>query len=55
MLQVRENLISLRQWSGGGAAQLRTLEGALVAKNALRWQECFVSHSMKVLGLYYQL
>jgi len=25
MLQVRENEISLRKWSAGGAAQLRTL------------------------------
>jgi len=32
MLQVRKNEISLRQWSGGGAAQLCTLEGTLVAK-----------------------
>ena len=30
MLQVRENEILLRQWSGG-TAQLRTLEGTLVA------------------------
>jgi len=29
--------ISLRKWS----AQLRTLEGVLVAKNALCWQQCF--------------
>jgi len=29
--------ISLRQWS----AQLRTLEGVLVAKNAVCWQQCF--------------
>jgi len=28
-LQVRENAISLRIWSGGATAQLRTLEGAL--------------------------
>jgi len=26
MLQVRENEISLREWSAGGTAQLRTLE-----------------------------
>jgi len=32
MLQVRKNEISLRQWSGGGTAQLRTLEGTFVAK-----------------------
>jgi len=30
--------ISLRKWSDGGA-QLRTLEGALIAKNALCWQQ----------------
>jgi len=35
--------------------QLRTLEGTLVAKFVLCWQECFFSHSIKVRGLYYQL
>jgi len=29
--------ISLRKWAGG-TAQLRTLEGALIAKYALCWQ-----------------
>jgi len=29
MLQVRENEISLREWSAGGTAQLRTLEVTL--------------------------
>jgi len=32
--------ISLRRWSGG-TADLRTLVGALVAKNAFCWQQCF--------------
>jgi len=32
--------ISLCKWPGGGA-QLRTLEGALIAKNELCWQQCF--------------
>jgi len=54
MLQVRENEISLRQWTGG-TAQLRTLKGIFVAKNALCWQQYFFSHSRKVRGLYYQL
>ena len=27
---MRENVISLRKWSGGSAAQLRTLAGTLV-------------------------
>jgi len=40
MLQVCAE-ISLRKWSGG-TAQLRTLEGALIAKNALCWQQCFI-------------
>ena len=31
MLQVRENEISQRKWSGGGTAQLRALEGTLPA------------------------
>jgi len=31
MLQVRENKISLRKWSGGATAQLRTFEGTLFA------------------------
>jgi len=53
MLQVRKNEISLRQWSGG-SAQLRTLEGTLVAKFVLCWQQCFLSHSIKVRGLCYQ-
>jgi len=53
MLQVRKNEISLRQWCGG-AAQLWTLEGTLVAKYALCWQQCFFSHSVKVRGLCYQ-
>jgi len=36
--------ISLCKWSGG-TAQLRSLEGALIAKNALCWQQCFfVTH-----------
>jgi len=34
MLQVRENEISLRIWSGG-AAYLRALEGTLVGPNLL--------------------
>jgi len=45
MLQVRENEISLRKWSGG-TAHLRTLEKTLVAKNALCWQQCFFKHNM---------
>jgi len=32
--------ISLRRWSGG-TAQMRTLEGALIAKNTLCCQQCF--------------
>jgi len=32
--------ISLRKWSGG-TAHLCTSEGALVAKNAFYWQQCF--------------
>jgi len=32
MLQVRENEISLRRWSGG-ASQLRTLAGTLAGRN----------------------
>jgi len=32
--------ISLRKWSGG-SAHLRTFRGALVAKTALCWQQCF--------------
>jgi len=35
--------VLLRKWFGG-TAQLRTLEGALVAKNALCWRQCF-THS----------
>jgi len=47
---VRKNEISLRQWSGG-TAQLRTLEGKLVASFALCWQQGFFSHSIKVRDL----
>ena len=53
MLQVRYNEISLRQWSGG-TAQLRTLEGTLVVKYALCWQQGLFSHRMKVRDLCYQ-
>ena len=38
MLQVRENEISLRKWSGG-SADLRTLEG--------KWQSCFLKYISK--------
>jgi len=44
MLQVRENEISLRKWSDG-TAHLRTFR-ALVAKNALCWQQCFFTHTV---------
>jgi len=36
---IRDEIL-LRKWSGG-TPQLRILEGALVAKNALCWQQCF--------------
>ena len=36
MLQVRNNEISLRKWSGG-SAQLRTLEETLVIREAARF------------------
>jgi len=49
MLQVRKNEISLRQWPAG-TALLRTLEGTLIAKYALCWQQCFFSHSIEVRG-----
>jgi len=32
MLQVRENTISLRRWSGAGVAHLHTLEGTLALR-----------------------
>jgi len=50
MLQVRKNEISLRQWPGGSAL-LRTLDGTLIAKYALCWQQCSFSHSIEVRGL----
>jgi len=40
MLQMRESEISLPKWSGG-TAHLCNLEGTLVSKNALCWQQCF--------------
>jgi len=41
--------ISLRKWS----PQLRTLDGVMVAKNALCWQQCFFfTHA--VLHIYYK-
>jgi len=39
MLQVR-GMRFQRKWSGV-TAELRTLERALIAKNALCWQQCF--------------
>jgi len=39
MLQVR-GMRFQRKWSGG-TAQLRTSEGALIAKTALCWQQSF--------------
>ena len=38
MLQVRENKISLRKWSGGATAQLRTFEGTLFAN---KWMSSY--------------
>jgi len=38
-------VISLRKWSGG-SAHLRPSQGALVAENALCWQQCFFTHSL---------
>ena len=35
-----------RSKCSGGTAHLRTLEGTLVAKNALCWQQCFFTHSI---------
>jgi len=38
MLQMRENVISLRKWSGGSAAQLRTLVFSIYLSFVLRFE-----------------